>query len=187
MKPTVRHLPRQVDAFKLTQQAIVLDGQLRVNELPRLTEALSSTTGLPDLHPVLSFGIDAEGHRVAEGQVKAMLPITCQRCLQVMPYEVQADIHWAFVTSDEAAKKLPAHLDPIMLSTSGYVDVYEMLEDELLLSLPITAFHEDCEGAGATKVFGEVVSENASATEKPFAALADLFEKNSFEKTVLKK
>jgi len=184
MKHTERHLPRQVDAFKLTQQGIVLDGHVSVSELPRLTEALNGGVceGSNNLHPVLGFGVDGEGHRVAHGEVNAMLPITCQRCLQVMPYAVHADIHWAFVTTDEAAKKIPAHLDPVMLLPSGYFDVHEMLEDELLLGLPITAFHKSCEGAGETKTFGEVKLEETSVTKKPFAALAGLLEKDDFKR-----
>jgi len=181
MKHSERHLPRQVDAFRLTQQGIVLDGHVSVDELPRLTAVLSVIDRSMNLHPVLNFSVDDQGYRTAEGHVHAVLPLTCQRCLQVMPFEVQANIHWAFVATDEEAKKLPANLDPVMLSPSGYVDVYEMLEDELLLNLPITVFHDDCETAGATQVFGEVELD-ANVKEKPFVALVDLF-KNRDAKT----
>jgi uncharacterized protein len=183
MKHSERHLPKQVDAFKLTQQGIVLEGLVSIRDLPRLLQSVNvSSESLADLHPVLQFGVDDEGHRTVEGQVHAVLPMTCQRCLQLMPYEVQADIHWAFVATDEAAKQLPSHLDPVMLPASGYVDVYEMLEDELLLSLPITVFHNDCENAGATKTFGEVEWDDSSAKEKPFVALADLFKDGNLKK-----
>lgn len=182
MKHPEQRLPKQVDAFKLTQQGIVLDGLVSVKEMPRLGEVLNSSAGATDLHPLLSFGVDAEGYRTAQGHVHAVLPLTCQRCLQVMAYEVRADIHWAFVATDEAAKKLPAHLDPVMLSASGYVDLYEMLEEELLLNVPITVFHEDCEGAGVTKVFGEIEAVSDDTKAKPFIALAELLKSGDIKK-----
>jgi uncharacterized protein len=182
MKHPEQRLPKQVDAFKLTQQSITLEGLVSTKDLPRLAEVLSSAGNTIDLHPVLNFVVDDEGYRSAQGHVHAVLPMTCQRCLQVMPYEVQADIHWAFVATDEAAKKLPAHLDPVMLSASGYVDLHEMLEEELLLNVPITVFHEDCEGTGVTKVFGEIEAVSDSTKTKPFMALADLLKSGDIKK-----
>ena len=183
MKHSERHLPKQVDAFKLTQQGIVLDGLVKVGELPRLLQSVGAASNdLADLHPVLHFGVNDEGHRTVEGHIDAIVPMTCQRCLQVMPYDIHADIHWAFVATDEAAKQLPSHLDPVMLPASGYVDVYEMLEDELLLSLPITVLHNDCEGAGTTRVFGEVEAADAGVKTKPFVALAGLFKDGNLKK-----
>ena len=168
-----RRLPKQVDVFKLTQQAVELDGNLAVEDMPRLSVLLSVKSTV--IHTVIHFAIDDEGHRTAHSHLRAGLWISCQRCLEAMPYDVISDIHWAFVATDEAAKALPAHLEPVMLPTdSNYVDLYEALEDELLLSLPISAFHERCEGASSTRSFGKIETDTGSKTEKPFAALADL-------------
>jgi uncharacterized protein len=175
-----RPLPKQVDVVRFAQQGAVLKGCLAVSELPRLVAVLSDATTI--LHPVLHFAVDEEGRRTANSRLQTQLSIVCQRCLKAMPYEVTSDVNVAFVTTDEQAKQLPAHLEPVMMPVdSSLVNLYDMLEDELLLSLPMAALHDHCEGAGSVRSFGEQ-DVKASATERPFAALTTLLGKKPGKK-----
>jgi uncharacterized protein len=178
MKATeVRRLPRQVDVLKLCQQSLTLEGQVSLAELPRLVEALSVETlsaevGERVLLPVLQFSVDDEGHRLMQGHLEISLPVVCQRCLEIMEYPIQADMHCAFVVSDEQAKNLPGHLEPVMLETDAtHTALYDLLEDELLLSLPIAARHEHCREQPAE------TQQQTEARKKPFADLAELLNK----------
>lgn len=175
----VRRLPRQIDALRCCQQQQVLEGQLPLKALPRLAEVLSlGGEGNQVIQPLLQFGMDDEGHAVMHGHFVTTVPVLCQRCLEIMDYPVTADFHCAFVASDEKAKGLPSHLEPVVLATdSTQVELYDLLEDELLLNLPISAFHERCDGDGSPKKFGEAELQPARASEKPFAALAELLKK----------
>lgn len=173
MKATeVRRLPRQVDVLKLCQQSLVLEGQVPLAELPRLAEALPVDVGNRVLQPVLHFSVDDEGHRLMQGHLEISVPMVCQRCLEIMEYPIHADLHCAFVVSDEQAKSLPAHLEPVMLETDAtHTALYDLLEDELLLSLPIAARHEHCGEQQVEK------QQQTEARKKPFADLAELLNK----------
>jgi uncharacterized protein len=171
-----RHLPRQVDTVKLTQQGVILEGTLAVRDLPRLVATLHDDSLI--LHPVLQFGVDEEGHRTVTGSFQARLPLTCQRCLETMDYDIESEFHCAFVSTDAQAKALPANLEPVMLANdSSHVNLYDMLEDEVLLSLPIAAFHDQCDAGNSAGMPGESKGDAVSANRKPFAALANLFNK----------
>lgn len=172
--PEVRRLPRQVDVAKLCAQSLVLEGQVALAELPRLMEVLLESPKEAMLKPQLRFRVDDEGHRVMDGQFAITLPVICQRCLEPMEHPVRADFHCALVMTDEQAKGLPSHLEPVMVDgETGQLALYELLEDELLLSLPIAAFHEHCD----KKLQG-----SGEARQKPFAGLAALLDGKSLEK-----
>jgi len=177
MKATeVRRLPKQVDVLKLCQQSLELEGQVRLAELPRLAEALPTDTGERVLHPVLQFSIDDEGHRLMQGHLEISIPVVCQRCLEIMEYPIHAELRCAFVVSDEQAKSLPGHLEPVLLEADAtHTALYDLLEDELLLSLPIAARHEQCGELQATEQQRE--EQQTEVRKKPFAALAELLNK----------
>lgn len=103
------------------------------------------------------------------GNVSCDLQIFCQRCLAPMPWAVDSDIDAVVVADDQAAQQVPRHLD-IAMAEDGELNLYEFIEDELLLSLPFTSFHaHDCIAAEA----GDTKSRQ-SKTHKPFADLANI-------------
>lgn len=178
MRSAERHIPRQVDAWKLVQQSAHLQGYLHFADLPRLSALLAVADPEGQVAVELQFGHDNDGHRVVTGELHATVRLICQRCLEQMEHPVDAQIQWGLLSSDDEARKLPADLDPVVIeSESGQMDVHAMLEDELLLCLPISALHESCEGDGSTRRFGADVAEETKVTQKPFAGLADLLKK----------
>lgn len=182
MKATeVRRLPKQVDVLKLCQQSLGLEGQVKLADLPRLAEALPTDTSERVLHPVLQFNIDDEGHRLMQGHLEISIPVVCQRCLEIMEYPIHAELRCAFVTNDEQAKLLPGHLEPVLLDADAtHTALYDLLEDELLLSLPIAARHEHC-GEWQNKET-QTQEQQSEVRKKPFAALAELLNKPDLDK-----
>ena len=71
--------------------------------------------------------------------------MTCQRCLQAMPIELSGAHQLAVVGDDEQARQLPARLEPLLVD-GEMCDLWTVVEDELILSLPIVSYHdtEDC-------------------------------------------
>lgn len=178
MQSVERHIPRQVDAWKLVNQSASLQGYLSLGELPRFAAALAAVDPAQQVVAGLLFGRDDEGHRVVTGQLKTSVPLICQRCLEQMTHVIDTSIAWGLLAVDDEARKLPAALDPVVIDhESGQLDLHAMLEDELLLNLPISAFHDSCEGDGSPRGFGDVDAETATVTQKPFAGLADLLKK----------
>lgn len=139
--PSEKALPRQGDPRKFAQQGVELRGYVPVSELERLAEALATPEGR--VYAELAFKISEEGKLVVQGAARAELDLMCQRCLSPVNLPIKADIALAMVRTEEAAKNLPKYLDPWILEQDGVTDLYEMVEDELLLSLPAVAYHPE--------------------------------------------
>jgi len=138
--PSLKPLPKQGDPRKFAQQGISLDGFVPVAELPRLAESLQETTG--KIQVDLVFGISVEKKKIVTGQASAELTLVCQRCLENVKVPVKSDISLGIVWDEEGAEALPEYLDP-WITGEGIADLYDMIEVELLLSLPKVAYHEE--------------------------------------------
>lgn len=133
-------LPRQADPRKFAQQGVSLEGFIPVSELPRILEATEGSEG--DVQVTLAFNISEEGKRVVTGQAHADMVLICQRCLEPVTVPIDSNISLGIVWDEEAAEKLPPHLEP-WIAGEGMADLYDMIEEELLLSLPAVAYHQE--------------------------------------------
>ena len=161
-------LPQFLDPRKYADQGRVVEGQLTVGDLPRLQDYRESLD-----QPVaisLAFGRDEEGHRRIEGEVSTKLVLPCQRCLEPVTCDVQATINVALVWNEDQAKALPERLDPWLIDDEPMV-LTDLLEEELLLAMPLVALHDPCPTALPHDSGEPEKQENA---DNPFAVLAQL-------------
>lgn len=138
--PSNKVLPRQGDPRKFAQHGVSLEGVIPVSELPRLLEATEDSGR--EVQVKLEFTISEERKKVVIGIASADLALVCQRCLEPVTVPVESNISLAIVWDEEAAKALPERFDP-WITGEGMADLYEMIEEELLLSLPAVAYHEE--------------------------------------------
>lgn len=165
-------LPRSVDALKFCQQGVRVSGLLPVKELPRLSAELQANDGsvLADL----VFGIDEQARKTMHGHLAGVLTMLCQRCLDEIPVHVMTDVAWALVWNDQQAAQLPRTLDPVLIEGQE-LDLYSIVEDELLLALPLVAVHE--EGRCQPPAVASLAEPEVLQVEKkknPFQVLAAL-------------
>lgn len=138
--PSNKVLPRQGDPRKFAQHGVSLEGVIPVSELPRIIEATENSDG--EVQVKLGFTISEERKKVVIGNASADLALVCQRCLEPVTVPVESNISLAIVWDEEAAKALPERFDP-WITGEGMADLYDMIEEELLLSLPAVAYHEE--------------------------------------------
>lgn len=100
----------------------------------------------------------------------AALPLVCQRCLMPVVEALDLDRRYQFVADEDAAAVLDGEVEHEVLVISRELDLHALLEDELLLDLPLVPRHEVC--PVPLDVAGD--EEPAPAGEHPFAALATL-------------
>lgn len=93
----------------------------------------------------------------------------CQRCLQPVVLHVAVDRTFRFVADEETAAALDADSDEDLLVLSHAFDLRELVEDELLLELPLVPRHESC-----PQPLPVAADPQPVAPEHPFAALAAL-------------
>lgn len=163
-----KRLPRHVDPRKLAAQESCLQGPVPTADMARLTEAVfkPGDAGWASL----KFRFDENRRTVIDGEFSLDVELACQRCLQAVPARLEGELHVGVVWDEDRAAGLPKRLDPWLVSTET-ADLYELLEDEFLLSLPIVAYHEkdSCPSQG-TYSTGEFEEDR----KNPFSVLARL-------------
>ena len=157
-------LKRVSDAFVFAREGRVLEGILAVSDLERLHDLLAVVEG------EVSFRL--EGYRGKRGEcmlhltVTGVIPLACQRCLEAVSYDLDVDSQLELVP--EGAELSQDELEDDsrdFLPVAKELDVAELVEDEVLLALPVAPRHERCGLPGAADA-GERVN--------PFAALSGL-------------
>jgi uncharacterized protein len=162
-------LPKQGDPRKFAQQGISLEGFVPVTDLPRLASAVKEAAG--NVLVDLTFGISVEKKKVVTGHASADLTLVCQRCLEKVIVPVKSNISLGVVWDEEGAEALPEYLDP-WITGEGVADFYEMIEEEMLLSLPAVAYHE--EPCVDRQLFTSGKPVEVKKTKNPFQVLEQL-------------
>lgn len=163
-------LPRLADPRKFAQQGITLNGSITLADMPRLTSALADDDA--SVAAELEFGIGDEGRKVLNGHASVQVKVICQRCLDSMPLDLEVDLNLAVVWDEDQAVSLPKYLDP-WIHGEGQADLYEIVEEELLLELPMVAYHQSECVERERFTSGEVV-EAAEPVKNPFQMLEQL-------------
>lgn len=159
-------LPLTIEPEQLAVSGKRLAGQLRLAEMHRVTELILNPGG--DVGFSLSFSRDEKGVIRITGDISSTLRVLCQRCLNEMDFHLDNPVNVGIVRSQEEMKLLPDFLEPFVTGERA-ISLHKLIEDELLLGLPISPLHEpeDCPALKVTR-------EHAPKRENPFAVLKGL-------------
>jgi DUF177 domain-containing protein len=105
-------------------------------------------------------------------EAEAEVILECQRCLQPMRWPLQARRRIFFVEGEDAAAALDADTEDDVLALVPALDLQALVEDELLLALPIVPRHDVCPEPLPRAFIEE--HDGSAPEESPFAALAVL-------------
>ena len=152
-----------------------IEGEWPIAKLERLSELLLSNEG--NLQARISLG-KREKIRYLQGSVSVNLQVTCQRCLQPMSLPLETEFQLALVTSEAQADELPDDYEPLLVEEDK-TNLPAILEDELLLAMPLVAMHEhDCSEYLQQQKHRQAVEAEQQQAEKekqnPFSVLKDL-------------
>lgn len=169
-------LKRLISPRKLAYSSLEIAGAVPSEALERLAEAADCSG---DVEVSLAFSINEEGKLIAQGSINADMSYTCQRCLKpIAPKAEHINIAYGIVKSEEEAKHLPSSLDPWIVSEDE-TDVYEQIEDELLLAVPVVAYHDDACIDESLLSSGDEEELQVPERDNPFSVLSSLKTKGS--------
>jgi uncharacterized protein len=166
----------EVDVSLLAVQGAVLERRYPLSDFNRLRESVVALSE-HDAHEVRARFVFAreQGRPVALVDVEASLPLACQRCLRPIEWPVKSSARLAFVgETDGTADDIDEH-DAYEMR-AGHVTLIEVVEEELLLALPLVATHTapaDCEFL-ASPVAAPDRAPTAEKSQRPFAGLKEL-------------
>lgn len=201
VKPTV-FKPQRLDVAAFARAGAVLEGQVSVPDLPRLNEG----TCPPDDAPPEVACWKAVGWQkeVLGGspevwlrlQARTVVWLTCQRCLQPLRWPLEVDRSFRFMPDEEQAAQLDEVSDEEdVLALTRSLDLCDLMEDELIMALPIVPRHETCAtplleapsgpsqsgerqavavGEGEDRLAASDAAHEAGRSEHPFAVLKAL-------------
>ena len=167
---------QSIEVLAFTRQSSSLAGECPLTELPRLAAGLyqmdpgAQATWQLEGHQQAVLGGDAEVWLHLQGQTDVVLQ--CQRCLQGVTTALAVDRRFRFVRTEAEAARLDEESEDDVLVLQQRLDVLELLEDELILSLPIVPRHEVC--PAPLRLVDPEDELLDDAAPHPFAALAAL-------------
>lgn len=154
-----------IDAAASADAGEVLAGEMAVAACDRIVAEHGAQPGT--VAYALEFGRDDEGRRYVRGTLKADVQVACSRCLAPLLLPIETQLILAIVADEAAAALLPEQYDPLV--ANGPVPLSQVVEDEVLLALPLAPVHpESVCGAG------ELAADSAEVPRGPFAVLAGL-------------
>ncbi|MCL5254562.1 MAG: 23S rRNA accumulation protein YceD [Gammaproteobacteria bacterium] len=165
-------IPLSVDPVRNSGKKLSFDGVIPGQSLPRFNEVLASPC--TDVEVTLTFDTDEQKIHYFRGQAKATVELVCQRCGDAMPWQLETEFQYAPVTKRRSAEDMPEHYEAVELNELGEVLLHPLVEDELLLALPIVAKHveQDCKIKSDAMKWGELPAE--AEKQNPFAVLQKL-------------
>jgi uncharacterized protein len=153
-----------IDGFEFASAGASLRGALPIRDFPRLHDMLARHEG--------EVAFEVEGVRDELGRpglrlkVRTRLELRCERCLEALPFEVQADEVLVLAATQAEIDAEPADVhSPDRVVAGKEMPVRDLIEDELILALPYAPRHEGCR-AGA--------SQDRAGKALPFAGLREL-------------
>lgn len=155
-----------IDSLDFARNGQQMSGEMPVVEMLRLADVLSSPQGM--LSYTVQGGVDKHEIPWLNISVSGICQLRCQRCLSDMEYEIRLVAHLLLrdQASLDALSDEEEEFDSILAEER--LDLLNLLEEEILLSLPIAPKHE----SGACQ---STSSENALKDKPhPFAVLAKL-------------
>jgi len=152
-----------LDPFAFARDGKVLEGVVPAEDLSRVMESAPGSNG--SVRFAFRGEKDRDGKLFLFVEAEGSLRLQCQRCLDEMPWPFQVSSRLLLVREDQ---ELPDDLeeeayDAVQLPS--VINLLDLLEDEILLELPVVSRHDDCDTPGPSEA-GEV--------DSPFAALAAL-------------
>ncbi|MFT4045396.1 MAG: YceD family protein [Solimonas sp.] len=165
-------IPQTVRASTAATQSQAYRGELAVRSFERLLPSLANGEG--QLRVELRAR-KAHGHAVLDGTVDGALSLRCLRCDRAYAWPVRIDVALRLVDTEEEEQAVLHEADPYLVQ-DDQLPLREIVEDELLLALPMLPRCESCENivrAGAAEASPETQTQDGAAhgRENPFAAL----------------
>lgn len=183
--------PTAVDVRNLAKQAEALQGRAPLSAFARV----AADVPVADVAGELAWRVQAEWREslplAVGGEVKAAVagrpqlwlhvwlagevPQTCQRCLSAYPQPLEVDRWFRFVADEATADAEDDDCEEDLLVLEPRFNLFDLLEDEVLLALPLVPMHDVCPTAVRMSVGEEaLVQDGGDDKPHPFAALAAL-------------
>jgi len=156
-----------IDVWRMVAARRVFEGTLQLTAFKRLRDSLVDAEG--EVRFALEFGRDASNQAFVEVRADADLPLLCQRTLERYLHRVRLVQQLGLITSEAQEDALPEQMEPLLVPESGEIPAIDLVEDELILAVPVVPMNPDSESPPQ-----EWREEEEEEKQNPFGVLAQL-------------
>jgi len=162
-------VPGSVKPTEFARAAESLRGSLAVIEMPRLRDIVVIYPAQAADENKVDYAIEGEvterGHEALRLAVKGRLWLTCQRCLEPLSVSIETSRRIILAPDADAVEAEYDAEDTDVVDTQESINLGELIEDEVLLSVPLSPRHD-------TESCGLKIAPQEPVRESPFAVLA---------------
>jgi len=180
MSSPLKFDPHRLDMAAFAQAEGWLEGEWPLARMPRLLQD-ALPPGADSTAQQVRWSARGARRPVTGGeaetrlhlQAHTALQLTCQRCLQPMTVQLQVQPTLRFVRGEDRAEALDEDSDEDVLALTPSLDLLPLIEDELILALPLVPRHDACPQPLPMSA-GEQDLQDGDSGDHAFAALASL-------------
>jgi uncharacterized protein len=171
--------PRRLDVHRFAEEGAELDAGDALRTFPRLLQEAVEGEGEQRAVRWRARGEMLNPRHVQPEvwmhlQAEATLPLVCQRCLQVVDVPLEVNRSFRFVADEATAAAEDDASEEDLLALSRNFDLVELVEDELLMEVPLSPRHEVCPEPVKMSVEDEGFEAAQADKVRPFAVLGKL-------------
>lgn len=168
----------RLDVRSFAQAGGEMSGHIALKDFPRLVAEAQANADARQI----DWNASGELRPAAGGgdqiwlllKASVILPMTCQRCLTPVDVQVSVDRPFRFVPDEEVAAAQDEDAEEDVLELSKAFDLAGLIEDELLMALPVVPRHMTCPVEVKLVVADREFEAEMTAKPNPFAALSRL-------------
>jgi uncharacterized protein len=159
-------IPAQVSASRALAREERYAGPLEVATFDRLAEFEPQ-----DLSADLQVRVDVARQGWLEGRIEGHLGLECRVCGERFVWALQAPVRLALALNEEDEERLMEQGEPVLVSDDRLA-LHQIVEDEVLLALPMMPRCPTCENARPPE--GDDAAPEPDHRPSPLAALKKL-------------
>lgn len=181
----LRSLKEPLDLAGLARQGAIVEASMGLADMPRVAGLASRRDGAIAVEMEFSLADGALGESLVliVGSLRGLVPMQCQRCLEPVAVDISGPLELALTEAEAPAPSEEGARDVIVLSDLEdspadlhRVRLMQLLEDEVLLRLPLVPMHDERERCGKLAAMSGQAEQGRASGGKttPFAGLGDL-------------
>jgi uncharacterized protein len=168
-------VPVQINPYDCAKRGVIFEGTILVSQFKRLLSVGRAVNADSTFDVVLHFDVDAAWDSRLTGSIVGIVVLECQRCLHDMEFGINISLNHV-LCPDERKLEKHKNSEVIFSEDDGKVRMVDLLEDEILLEIPIIGKHEnieDCQGLDQYLEGNEEKNEIVESVPNPFSILKD--------------
>ncbi len=157
-----------INPFKLSENEAFTERKLPVSQLERLVRSLADDSGVIEAR--VDGYRDQDGRKLLKCSLSGVVNMECQTSFKPMSVSIDREVVFYPVMSEEAIAAAPEQYEAFLFDTEE-LDLVNLIEDELILSLPIAINASD---SPEHMTFGPKIEPQVEKKPNPFKVLEQL-------------